>query len=424
MEKPFRIEILAVGSELLTPFFTDTNSLYLTEKLNDLGLDVSFKTIAGDDWDLLATAAADGLNRTDLLITMGGLGPTRDDFTREVFASVLGIKLEFNQDLYQTMEKRFQVRGMEMPHVNKKQAYVFKGADILPNPNGTACGQWLDTGAHKIALLPGPPHEIKPMFDNFVLPRLAAYRTISASRLVLKITGMTESHIETLIEDLYPKDESVRLTILAKPGQIEIHLTGKSKDALKAEEKTRKLAGLISRRLGENVFSTAGESLEEVVGTLLRARKETLAAAESCTGGLLSHRLTNIPGSSDYFLMGAVTYSNSAKIALLDIPAQLIERHGAVSLPVASAMAEGIRKTAGADYGLGITGIAGPGGGTTAKPVGLVCIALAMSLGTEAESRIFLGPREKIKFQASQKALDMLRRRIQTSIPKDSKDTS
>ncbi|MCG2815624.1 MAG: nicotinamide-nucleotide amidohydrolase family protein, partial [Candidatus Aminicenantes bacterium] len=178
------------------------------------------------------------------------------------------------------------------------------------------------------------------------------------------------------------------------------------------------------RRLGENVFSTAGESLEEVVGTLLRVRKETLAAAESCTGGLLSHRLTNIPGSSDYFLMGAVTYSNSAKIAFLDVPADLIERHGAVSLPVASAMAEGIRKTAGADYGLGITGIAGPGGGTTAKPVGLVCIALAMSLGTEAESRIFLGPREKIKFQASQKALDMLRRRIQTSIPKDSKDTS
>ncbi|MBU4329579.1 MAG: competence/damage-inducible protein A, partial [Acidobacteria bacterium] len=214
MEKPFRIEILAVGSELLTPFFSDTNSLYLTEKLNDLGLDVSFKTIAGDDWDLLATAAADGLNRTDLLITMGGLGPTRDDFTREVFASVLGIKLEFNQDLYQTMEKRFQVRGMEMPHVNKKQAYVFKDAEILPNPNGTACGQWLDTGSNKIALLPGPPHEIKPMFDNFVLPRLAAYRTISASRLVLKITGLTESHIETLIEDLYPKDESVRLTIL------------------------------------------------------------------------------------------------------------------------------------------------------------------------------------------------------------------
>ncbi|MCG2817113.1 MAG: competence/damage-inducible protein A, partial [Candidatus Aminicenantes bacterium] len=382
MEKPFRIEILAVGSELLTPFFTDTNSLYLTEKLNDLGLDVSFKTIAGDDWDLLATAAADGLNRTDLLIVMGGLGPTRDDFTREVLAAVLGIKLEFKRDIYRTMEKRFKVRGMEMPHINKKQAYVFKGADILPNPNGTACGQWLDTGAHKIALLPGPPHEIKPMFDNFVLPRLAAYRTISASRLVLKITGMTESHIETLIEDLYPKDESVRLTILAKPGQIEIHLTGKSKDALKAEEKTRKLAGLISRRLGENVFSTAGESLEEVVGTLLRARKETLAAAESCTGGLLSHRLTNIPGSSDYFLMGVVTYSNSAKISLLDIPDQLIERHGAVSLPVASAMAEGIRKTAGADYGLGITGIAGPGGGTTAKPVGLVCIALAMSLGT------------------------------------------
>jgi nicotinamide-nucleotide amidase len=424
MKKPFRIEILAVGSELLTPYFTDTNSLYLTEKINDLGLDVSFKTIAGDDWDSLATAAADGLNRTDLLIVMGGLGPTRDDVTREVFASVLGLKLEFNPDIYRTMEKRFQVRGMEMPPVNKKQAYVFKGADILLNPNGTACGQWLDTGTNKIALLPGPPHEIKPMFDNYVLPRLTPFQTNNVSRLVLKITGLTESRVETLIEDLYSKDKSIQLTILAKPGQIEIHLTGKSKDALKAEEKIHRLGGLISGRLGENVFSTGGENLEDVVGTLLRSRKETIAAAESCTGGLLGHRLTNIPGSSEYFLMGAVTYSNLAKIKMLDIPSALIEQHGAVSIPVASAMAEGIRKKAGADYGLGITGIAGPGGGTAAKPVGLVCLGLATSQGTETISQLFLGPREIIKFQATQKALDILRRRIHKSALKNVKDSS
>ncbi|MCJ7681981.1 MAG: nicotinamide-nucleotide amidohydrolase family protein, partial [Candidatus Aminicenantes bacterium] len=333
-------------------------------------------------------------------------------------------KLEFNPDIYRTMEKRFQVRGMEMPPVNKKQAYVFKGADILLNPNGTACGQWLDTGINKIALLPGPPHEIKPMFDNFVLPRLAPYQTTKVSRLVLKITGLTESRVETLIEDLYLKDKSIQLTILAKPGQIEIHLTGKSKDALKAEEKISRLGALISGRLGENVFSTGGESLEYVVGDLLRARKETLAAAESCTGGLLGHRLTNIPGSSDYFLMGAVTYSNRAKIKMLDIPSALIEQHGAVSTPIASAMAEGIRKKAGADYGLGITGIAGPGGGTAAKPVGLVNIGLATSQGTETISQTFLGPREIIKFQATQKALDILRRQIQKSAVKKAKDSS
>ena len=410
-KKDSKIEIMAIGSELLTPYSQDTNSLYLTERLNDLGMEVSYKTIVGDEWDDLVLCIQQALSRADIIIAMGGLGPTKDDRTREAFASVLERKLIFKQKILKKIEGRFKRRGHSMPSVNKKQAYIIDGAEVLDNKNGTAPGLWLDTDSEVVLLLPGPPQELKSMFDSSVWPKLQSYRKKHTARRALKITGLTESKIETLISDLYPHEPRARLTTLAYPGQIEIHLTILSEESQeKAEESICKLEKKILGRLKENVFSTTGEDLEEVVGRLLRLHKKNLAMAESCTGGLLSHRLTNVPGSSDYVLQSMVVYSNEAKAYNLGVSADLIEQHGAVSSQVATAMAAGIREKARSSFGLSITGIAGPAGGTPEKPVGLVYTALAWDSGTDVVKNLFLGNREMIKFQSTQKALDMVRR--------------
>jgi nicotinamide-nucleotide amidase len=408
-----KIEILAVGSELLTPFFQDTNSLYLTQRLNDLGFDVSFKTVVGDDRENLLLCLKNALVHTDLLLAMGGLGPTTDDITREVLAEALGRELVYRHDIFQKIEARFRRRGLAMPAANKKQAYILQGSEPLENKNGTAPGLWLEEGRTRIALLPGPPAELKPMFEEFVWPKLAAFQKGCSSRHVLKIAGLTESEVETHIGGLYPKEPGLGLTILASPGQIEIHLYAFSPDA--ADLPAKKIGELEQRildELGDYVFSKSGEELEEVVGRLLSKQGKTLAVAESCTGGLLSHRLTNVPGSSEYFLEGFITYGNQAKIQDLDVPEALIQNHGAVSAEVARAMAAGVRQRARSSFGLAITGIAGPTGGTAEKPVGLVYTALAWEGGVDLNKNVFLGKREQIKFQSSQKALDMLRRRL------------
>lgn len=406
-----KIEIIAIGSELLTPFFQDTNSLYLAQRLNDMGLEVSLKTIVGDDRENLLFSIKKALAFSDLIMAMGGLGPTDDDKTREAFAEVLKRKLVFKKEILKKIEERFRRRGMAMPASNKKQAYIIEGSEILENKNGTAPGLWLETGQKKIVLLPGPPHELVPMFEESVWPRLKEFGRGFMARRTLKITGLTESEVEGSILDCYPQTKDLNLTVLAYPGQIEIHLAGYSKKNQKeAARKIQKLKNKIQERLKENVFSTSGEELEQIVGNLLRERRETLATAESCTGGLLSHRLTNIPGSSDYFLQGLIVYSNMAKNQCLGVPLELIQKHGAVSPEVAQAMARGVRQKAKANYGLAITGIAGPSGGTKEKPVGLVYTALAWDGGMDVKKNIFLGKRELIKFQSSQKALDMLRR--------------
>ncbi len=404
---------MAIGSELLTPYSQDTNSLYLTERLNDLGMEVSFKTIVGDEWDDLVLSIKQALSRADIILAMGGLGPTKDDRTREAFASVLERKLIYDEKLLLKIEERFKRRGFRMPAVNKKQAYIFEGAKALDNKKGTAPGLLLDTGTKIVILLPGPPHELQSMFDTSVWPHLQKLRKKHAARRALKITGLTESKIETLISDLYPREPHIQLTILARPGQIEIHLTAHSEESPeRAEETVHELEKNILNRLKENVFSTTGEELEEVVGRLLRLHKNTLAAAESCTGGFLGHRLTNIPGSSDYFLQSMVVYSNDAKIYQLGVSEELIEQHGAVSSQVATAMAVGIREKTRSSLGVSITGIAGPDGGTPEKPVGLVYTALAWDNGTDVEKNLFLGDREIIKYQSTQKSLDMVRRHL------------
>lgn len=413
IKKNRRVEILAVGSELLSPYFQDTNSLYLTQRLNDLGLEVQVKTIVGDQWEDLCRVFRQALDRSDLLIATGGLGPTKDDRTREALASVLGRKLILKSDLLEAIEKRFARRQMSMPEVNKKQAYIIDGAVVLENSKGTAPGLWVDARSSTIVLLPGPPHEVEPMFEDKVWPRMKTFQERHMYRLVLRTTGLTESQIETHLLDLYSRLGEVQLTTLASPGQIDIHLNCTSGRSLsQAKKRVEHAARLVCEALEENVYSTQGEELEQVVGDILKKKHQTLAVAESCTGGLLSHRITNVPGSSAYFLQGILAYSNSAKIDLLGVSSEVIDKHGAVSPQVARAMAAGIKKAAHAHYGLSVTGIAGPSGGTKNKPVGLVYIALAHARGVVVKKNLFLGDRDKIKFQSSQKALDVLRRFI------------
>jgi len=413
-----RVEILAVGSELLTPYFQDTNSLYLTKRLNDLGLEVSFKTIVGDEQDDLRLKVEEALHRADLILAMGGLGPTADDRTGEVFSLVLGRKIIFNPVLLERIEERFRRRGLSMPDSNRKQAGLIEGAEALPNEHGTAPGQWLEWGSKIIILLPGPPHELEPMFENHVLPRLEPLRHGFLGRRVLMIAGLTESLVEDRMAGLYPDDPSVKITTLARPGQIELHLTASSAESVEeALSRLRPLESRLLEAMGDNIFSQEGERLEEVVGRILRGQKKTVACAESCSGGLLSHRLTNVPGSSDYFLAGVVAYSNQAKEDLLAVPPDLVRTFGAVSAEVGRAMAQSVRRVASADFGLAITGIAGPGGGTAEKPVGLVYTALAWDNGQNVVRNQFLGTRPHIKFQSSQKALDMLRRHLAEKNP-------
>lgn len=409
-ESTIRCEIIAVGSELLTPHFLDTNSLFITEKLHDLGIETAFKTIVGDCSKDLQHCFETSFSRARLVVTIGGLGPTRDDLTRETLAETLHKKLIYHPDILDSIRTRFQRHGLKMSSSNKKQAYIPEGAEILDNPNGTAPGIYMEENGRIFVLLPGPPKELKPMFSGKVIPRLEKFRQGFSFRRVLRITGPGESAIETKISDLYPEDPQINVTMLASPGEIDIHLLAHSaKSSEAAKEKILALSQKIESRLGERIYSTDGKPLEEIIGDRLRQRGETLAVAESCTGGLLGHRITNVPGSSDYFLQGVQSYSNEAKQQRLGIPSDLINKHGAVSSQTAEAMAEGIRRSSGADYGLAITGIAGPGGGTTEKPVGLVYTALSWDNGVQVQKNIFFGDRETVKFRSSQKSLDMLR---------------
>ena len=410
-------EIIAVGSEMLTPFRQDTNSLYLTEKLNSLGVEVAFKTIVGDNLKDIVRVTKSALARADILILSGGLGPTEDDLTREAVAETLGLQLRRDPEIVRAIERRFTENGWKMSANNIKQADVIGGAAVLPNANGTAPGQWIggkSDGKEKIVvLLPGPPHELKALFEGAVLERLRAKvpkQFISAR--VLKITGLGESACDARVAPIYKRFADVDTTILAAPGEIQLHLRTRGESEEVADKRLDELVELVEEELGDNVYSDNGDSLEQIVSYFLQMRDATLAVAESCTGGLVAERLTSVSGSSRYFIGGAVVYSNELKTQLADVPADLIDVYGAVSEQVARALAEGIRKKCGTTLGLGITGVAGPTGGTAEKPVGLVFHALAGERGTEVVKKNFPGDRARIRWFASQQALDMVRRKL------------
>ena len=406
-------EIIAVGSELLTPFRQDTNSLYLTDKLNTLGIEVRFKTIVGDDSARLADVFRTALRRSQLIILIGGLGPTEDDVNRETVAEVLGRPLHQDPEVRRRLEARFARFGRAMSPNNLRQAMVPEGAEWLENRNGSAPGLWIEHEAAIILLLPGPPRELEAMFDRTCMPRLERVAPAAVLRTcVCKVIGLAESEVDQRIAPIYRAYTNPETTILATPGGIEIHLRARSPSVAEANALLEELSAKIEAALGDYVFSTLGETLEDIVGRYLALRHKTLAVAESCTGGSLSERLTRVPGSSNYFLGGVVCYSNDLKTRLTGVPAKLIEEKGAVSKPVAMALAEGIRRNVGASVGVGVTGIAGPGGGTAEKPVGLVFIALADDRGTQVREFRFPGDRERVRHLSTQAALEMIRRRI------------
>ena len=410
-------EIVAIGSELLTPYRQDTNSLYLTEKLNELGVEVVLKSVVGDDLQRLTASASLALSRADIVIFMGGLGPTEDDLTREAVASALGLELRRDAALISALEKRFAARNYKMSPNNAKQADVIAGATVLPNPNGTASGQWISgkyDGHDKIIiLLPGPPFELKALFEQQCMDRLRAkLPPMFIATRELKVALMPESECDARVAPIYKRYTDVQTTILAGAGEIQLHLKTRAASLEAARQRVDELAEAMEAALGESIFSDNGDSMEQIVGYYLQMRGATLAVAESCTGGLVAERLTSISGSSRYFLGGAVVYSNELKTALAGVPASLIKQHGAVSSEVAAALAEGIRKRCKTTFGLGITGVAGPTGGTDEKPVGLVFHALAGDNGTDVIERRFPGDRKRIRWFASQQALDMLRKAL------------
>ena len=413
----FDAEIVAIGSELLTPFRQDTNSLYLTEQLNQLGVEVTFKTVVGDTRTNLVQVAKTALGRAGLIIFMGGLGPTEDDLTRESVAEALGRELRRDPDLVAALHARFAKLGRKMPANNERQCDVIAGASVIPNEKGTAPGQWLETeygGKRKIVLLvPGPPWELKLMVENQVLERLrASLAPAFIATRVLKVAMVPESTCDARIAPIYTKYQDVQTTILADAGEIQLHLRSRADSLAAAQARVDELAREIEDELGGTVFSTAGESLEQAVANLLVARRATISVAESCTGGMIAEHLTSISGSSRYFVGGAVVYSNDQKTAMADVPPTLIAQHGAVSKEVAAALAEGIRRRTNSTLGLSVTGIAGPTGGTEEKPVGLVFHGLADGANTEVVERRFIGDRERIRRWAMRQALDMVRRKL------------
>jgi nicotinamide-nucleotide amidase len=410
-------EIIAVGSEMLTPHRQDTNSLYLTEKLNELGVEVRFKSVVGDNREDLSAAAKLAMRRSDVIIVMGGLGPTEDDLTREALADALGLKLQRDCAILTKLEERFAKRGYKMSSNNVKQADILGGATGLANPVGSAPGQWI-TGKYDgkeriLILLPGPPHELKAIFEDECVSRLRAkVPPLHIAIRVLKMAMMPESQVDARVAPIYKTYSDVQTTILAGAGEIQLHLRCRKESQAAAEARVEELAEKIESELGDAVFSRKSESLEQIVSYLLQMRSLTLAVAESCTGGLLAERITSLSGSSRYFLGGAIVYSNELKTQFANVPKALLQKHGAVSREVAHAMAEGIRQRCLSSYGIGITGVAGPTGGTEQKPVGLVYVALAGEEGTQVVERNFPGDRKRIRWFATQQALEMIRRAL------------
>jgi nicotinamide-nucleotide amidase len=407
-------EIVAVGSEMLTPQRVDTNSLYLTAELNNLGVEVVGKYVIGDHLERLASAVRLALSRSEIVILSGGLGPTEDDLTRDAVALALDRKLIYHPEIADALEQRFARLKRKMAEVNKRQAFLIEGAGMLPNDRGTAPGQWLEESGAVLMLLPGPPHELKAMFERQCLPRLARLVPPQVIRTVeLRVAGMGESDLDQLIAPVYKKYENPATTILAAAGDIQIHLRARCTTQAEADALLVEVAGPIELLLGDRIYSRNGESLEAVVGDLLSKNHATVSVAESCTGGMLGERFTQVPGSSEYFVGGFITYSNEMKIELLGVTPEILAEHGAVSKEAAEAMAIGARRRTNSTYALSITGVAGPDGGSEAKPIGTTHIGLAGPTGIEVLKRQFIGDRARIRSFASQMALDLLRRRLE-----------
>lgn len=406
-----RAEVVAIGSELLVPPRGETNGAYVTGRLREIGIPVAARITVADDLPLLTAAFRDALARSEVIVATGGLGPTEDDLTREAAAAALGRDLVRDAGILEKLRERFARYNRVMAPVNEKQADVIRGGVVLPNPRGTAPGQYVEADGRIVVLLPGPPSEMQPMFDEQVLPVLAARSGGTVlRRLSLRMASVSESDIEQAVAPLYKKYQNPVTTILSAPGQVELHLNAEGASVAEADARNEELAAGIRALLPGKIYSEDGRELHEVVAALLVERGLTLALAESCTGGLVSVRLTEVAGSSRFLDRSFVTYSNASKVELLGVDPALIASVGAVSEEVARAMARGARERSRADLGLGITGIAGPDGGSPEKPVGTVFIALSGIASDPLKRVTFIGDRGRVRFQAGQLALEMLRR--------------
>lgn len=405
--------IIAIGSEMLTPQKVDTNSLYLTDQLNSRGVEVVAKMVVGDDRRRLVAAMRDSLAQADLLLLSGGLGPTEDDVTRDAVAELVGRKLIYRLDAEEQIIARFRQINRPMAEINKRQAFVIDGAEILPNERGTAPGQWLSWNGKHIVLLPGPPRELKGLWESQCVARLDAILPVQVIRTRhYRVAGMGESDLDQLIAPLYRDYVNPATTILAALGDIQIHLRARCETAREADALLAKVGDPIAEALGDRIYSRDGSPLEATVGSMLRDRALTIAVAESVTGGMLAERLTSVPGSSDYFVGGFLTYSYAAKTRLLGIDPDLLQEHRAVSEPVAEAMARSCVELTGASIGVAITGLAGPSQGNEREPVGTVYIALCSGESCHVRRTQMAGERNRIRTLATQTALDLVRRHM------------
>jgi nicotinamide-nucleotide amidase len=406
-------EIIAVGSELLTPQRIDTNSLFLTERLNALGVEVVAKTIIGDDRARLAETVRASLSRSAIVVLTGGLGPTEDDVTRDAVAAALGREQEFRQAISDQIQERFRRGGRVMAEINKRQAYVIAGAEVLPNGNGTAPGQWVEQDGRVVMLLPGPPNEMQPMFTGECVPRLQRMlpRQVIRTR-VFRIAGMPESEVDQKIAPVYTRFTNPVTTILAAAGDIQLHLRARCETAEEAERLLEEVAAQIEPILGNRIYSRNADPLEVVIGGCLRERGETLSVAESCTGGMLAERITSVPGSSEYFVGGFLVYTERMKRELLGVSEQTLQEHTAVSEQTAEAMATGARDRTGSTWAISITGVAGPATPNDPAPVGTVIIGIAGPDGCRTHRAHYYADRARVRTLATQTALDRLRQRL------------
>jgi len=417
MASLMRAELVCVGTELLLGETLNTNAQYLGQRLAHLGIDIYHQTVVGDNLQRACEVTARALERSDLVLMTGGLGPTMDDVTREVIAAVTGRALRRDPEVAGALAAQLKARGLRVSETQLRQALLPEGAEALPNPFGTAPGIWVEHEGRVICALPGPPTELREMFESQVEPRLRRRLPPGAPvlyRRILKVCGLPEAEVEDRVADLIAGQTDPTIAPYARSGEIHLRLATKAPDPETAAARFDPLEEEIRRRLGHHLFGRDDDTLAGVIGRILVERGLTLAAAESCTGGLLGARITDVPGSSAYFLLSAVTYSNEAKVRVLGVPRPVLERHGAVSEPVALAMAEGARRVVGADIGIGITGIAGPGGGTPAKPVGTVYVGLSWQHGQRCRRLNLRGSRADIRNRTVTYALALLLEMLQS----------
>lgn len=408
-----RAEIIATGTELLSGGVLDTNSLFLAEELMLCGIETAFKTAVGDDEKDMEETIRHALERVDVIIITGGIGPTEDDITRKVIAKIVKRRLVLNEEALKAIHTRLAGRGKELAMSNDRQALLPAGVRMLANPVGIAPGFYLDEENKFLAVLPGVPREMEAMFSEALRPVLEERfgNRSFIRRRILRTAVLSESAVNQALQDILKQEPRI-MGLTAKETGVDIRIVVRESSAERSQTVIQKIEKIVRERLGDAVYGVDGQEMAEVIGALLKQRRLRLAVAESCTGGLIGSRITEIAGSSDYFDRAAVVYSNDSKTAMLGVPKELIEKHGAVSSEVAAAMAQGIQQASRTDIGVAATGIAGPGNDSEEKPVGLVYIGLATSDGVKTSEFRFLGTRAQIRLKTSQMALDMVRKHL------------